>query len=247
MMREKLQKVLADLGLGSRRKIEQWIAAGRITVNGKPAEIGLRVDATARITLDGKPIRRQPKNSLKKRVIMYNKPEGQICSRDDPENRPTVFQALPPSDSGRWIIVGRLDYNSAGLLLFTNDGDFAHQLMHPSSNLEREYAVRIFGRVDGDKLCRLQQGVELEDGLARFNRITHTGHQGINNWYHVTLFEGRNREVRRLWHSQDVKISRLIRVRYAGIELPRDLKPGRWRELSHLDIEMLAKGIKKNA
>lgn len=244
-MREKLQKVLADLGLGSRRKIEQWIAAGRVTVNEKPAEIGLRVGPGARIAIDGRPVQRRPKTPFKRRVIMYNKPEGQICSRDDPEKRPTVFDGLPPCDSGRWIIVGRLDYNSAGLLLFTNDGDFAHQLMHPSSNLEREYAVRVFGRVDANKLCRLQQGVELEDGIAKFTRITHTGMQGVNNWYHVTLMEGRNREVRRLWHSQDVKISRLIRVRYAELSLPRDLKPGAWRELTHLEIEALARGVSK--
>lgn len=245
-MSEKLQKVLAELGLGSRRKIEEWIAAGRIKVNDQIAEIGLRVDQHSRISIDDKLIQRKHTQPFKRRVIIYNKPEGEICSRDDPEKRPTVFQALPPCYSGRWVIVGRLDFNTAGLLIFTNDGDLAHQLMHPSSNLEREYAVRVFGHIDGDKLCRLQQGIQFEDGLARFNRITHTGNQGINTWYHVTLFEGRNREVRRLWQSQDVKISRLIRIRFASVVLPRDLKSGTWRELSRLEIDVLMKCIKNN-
>lgn len=243
-MHDKLQKVLADLGIASRRKIEEWIAAGRIKVDGNIANIGIRVGPQASISIDNKPIHRRKKQPFLRKVILYHKPEGQICTRSDPENRPTVFQFLPPSQPGRWIAIGRLDFNTSGLLLFTNDGDLAHQLMHPSANIEREYAVRTFGHVDGNILRKLQQGVQLEDGMARFERIIHTGGSDLNTWYHVILTEGRNREVRRLWQTQDIKISRLIRVRFANIILPRDLKPGEWRELSDLQIRDLIASIK---
>ena len=230
-MTEKLQKVLANAGFGSRREIERWIAEGRITINGKPAKLGDRIDLSAQITIDNRPVVLRPQQMAKQRVIVYHKPEGEVCTRSDPEGRPTVFDNLPMLRNQRWIAVGRLDITTSGLLLFTTDGELANQLMHPSSEIEREYAVRVLGNVDTEMLKRLQKGVQLEDGMAAFTEIKDAGGTGANHWYHVVLKEGRNREVRRLWETQDVTVSRLIRVRFGNIQLPRLLRPGRYQDL----------------
>ena len=236
---ERLQKVLARWGLGSRREIEGWIRAGRVQVNGRPAELGQRVGEDDRIFVDGKPVRRPRQFRQRCRVLVYHKPVGEVTTRRDPEGRPTVFEHLPRLKTGRWINVGRLDLNTAGLLILTTDGELANRLMHPSSEIEREYAVRVFGEVAPEVFERLLAGVELEDGPARFEKILDAGGQGVNHWYHVILREGRNREVRRLWESQGVQVSRLIRVRYGPVGLPRDLRPGRWRELTDAEVNQL--------
>ncbi len=234
---EKLQKVLARSGLGSRRQLEEWIQAGRVSVNGNLAKLGDRVTAKDRILVDGDPIAAHALEDKKTRVLLYHKPEGEICTRSDPEGRPTVFDHLPLLRYGRWISVGRLDINSAGLLIFTNDGELANRLMHPSANLEREYAVRVFGEVDDAMLRRLKKGVELEDGVAKFTSITDKGGEGRNHWYHVTIGEGRKREVRRLWESQSgIKVSRLIRIRFGKVLLPPQLRSGKWVELEVTEI-----------
>jgi 23S rRNA pseudouridine2605 synthase len=232
-MQERLQKVLAQAGLGSRRQIEQWISAGRIAVNGKAAELGQKVSGRERITLDGRPVHAAPpQQKARPEVLVYHKPAGEVCSRDDPEGRPTVFAALPRPRQGRWIGVGRLDINTSGLLLFTTDGELAHRLMHPSQEIEREYAVRLLGEVDGSMVERLLTGVELEDGPARFVSIEESGGSGANRWFHAIIREGRNREVRRLWESQGVRVSRLTRVRFGPVALERGLRQGRWRPLT---------------
>ena len=228
---EKLQKVLARLGVGSRRDVEVWIAEGRVNVNGSVASLGQRVDSHDAITVDGHLIRREEAAESVRRVLIYNKPEGEVCTRDDPEGRPTIFDRLPRLRTGRWINVGRLDINTTGLLLFTTDGELANRLMHPSREVEREYAVRVFGQVDENKLRDLSRGVQLEDGPAAFKTIKFTGGEGINQWYNVTLTEGRNREVRRLWEAVGVQVSRLIRVRYGDILLPKGLPRGGYTEL----------------
>jgi 23S rRNA pseudouridine2605 synthase len=227
---EKLQKVLARAGLGSRRQIERWIEAGRLTVNGRSAVLGERVEEGSRIVLDGRPV---PLTDIapKARVLLYHKPEGEMCTRTDPQGRPTVFDKLPRLRHGRWISVGRLDFNTSGLLLLTTDGELAHRLMHPSHEVEREYAVRVLGPVDEAMLAHLKRGVRLEDGPARFDDIVDAGGTGANRWYHVVIKEGRNREVRRLWEAVGVAVSRLIRVRYGDIVLPRHLRRGRAEEL----------------
>ena len=225
---EKLQKILARAGLGSRRELEEWITDGRISIDGKKATLGDRVTGRERIRVDGKQLRLKDSIEAKTTVIIYNKPEGQICTKNDPDGRETVFTTLPRLQNGRWIIVGRLDVTTQGLLLFTNNGELAHRLMHPSYEVEREYAVRVKGQVDKAMISRLQQGVELHDGMAKFETITDEGGEGLNHWYKVVLKEGRNRIVRRLWESQDVMVSRLIRVSYADITLPRNLPRGRW-------------------
>ncbi len=235
---EKLQKVAARLGLGSRRLLEQWIQAGRFSVNGVKAKIGDRVSVNDRILLDGRPLRA---NDLRAKsdpvVLIYHKPVGELCSRSDPEGRATVFDKLPKMRAKRWISVGRLDFNTSGLLLFTTDGDLANRLMHPSSNIEREYAVRILGPCTAPMLDRLKKGVRLEDGMARFESIRDAGGEGANHWYHVVLNEGRNRIVRRLFESQDLKVSRLMRVRFGSIALPRFLKPGHHQKLGKVELE----------
>lgn len=228
---EKLQKVLARAGLGSRRDMERMIGEGRVKVNGQAAQLGDRVTAEDRIAVDGKPLSVAPVEEQRKRVLIYNKPEGEICSARDPEGRPTVFDRLPPLKGERWICVGRLDFNTSGLLLFTNDGDLANALMHPSSNIDREYLCRVLGEVTDETLAQLREGVMLDDGMARFTDITDGGGSGANHWYYVCLTEGRNREVRRLWESREVKVSRLKRVRFGTIFLPSRLKLGRWEEL----------------
>lgn len=239
MMTEKLQKVLANTGLASRRAIEQWISDGRVKVDGKVAKLGDRVTRDAKITVDNRLIRLEQEDTFKRRVLLYNKPEGQICSRNDPQKRATVFENFPSVKNGRWLTVGRLDINTSGLLLVTNDGELANRLMHPSSEIEREYAVRVLGKVDAAMLARLKAGVELDDGKAAFDEILDAGGEGANHWYHVILREGRNREVRRLWESQGVKVSRLIRVRYAYFTLERSLRPGKTLELTPAQITEL--------
>jgi len=230
-MTERLQKYLARAGYGSRREIENWIRDGRILVNGKPAELGVSVTAGDRIRIDGRPVAMTDPESHPPRTMAYHKPVGELTTRKDAEGRPTVFDSLPKIRHGRWISVGRLDFNTAGLLLVTTDGELAHRLMHPSWEIEREYAVRILGEVDAAVLQRLQEGVMLEDGLAAFASIQDAGGSGANHWYHVTVREGRNREVRRLWESQGLQVSRLIRVRFGPVSLPRNLRAGRFQDL----------------
>jgi 23S rRNA pseudouridine2605 synthase len=243
-MSEKLQKVLARAGLGSRREIETWITAGRVKVNNEIAKLGDRVELAEKIEVDGRVIRLESAKPVKCRVLMYHKPVGEICARSDPEGRPTVFDKLPNLRGQRWIVIGRLDFNTAGLLLFTNNGDLAHRLMHPSYEMEREYAVRVFGEVKPEILQRLREGVELDDGPANFDEIRDAGGDGSNHWYHVILREGRNREVRRLWESQDIVVSRLIRVRFANIPLPRFLRPGKYQDLEPEQIDELMNMVK---
>jgi 23S rRNA pseudouridine2605 synthase len=239
-MSERLQKFLSQAGIGSRRRVEEWIREGRISVNGRVAQLGDHVGGTETIMLDGKPLRIQSQPS-RRRVLAYYKPVGQVTSRSDPQGRPTVFDGLPHLRRGRWVAVGRLDLNTQGLLLLTTDGNLANRLMHPSSRIEREYAVRVRGEVDSAMLERLRQGVALEDGLARFDEIRDVGGSGVNHWYHAILHEGRNREVRRLWESQGVMVSRLVRVRYGPVSLRRGLHLGKWDELNRDQIRLLLK------
>ena len=234
---QKLQKVLANLGLGSRRKMERWIEEGRVTVDGSVATLGDRVHAGQALRLDGKPLEVDAAEQV--RVLLYHKPVREVCSRDDPEGRKTVFERLPKLKSGRWISVGRLDFNTSGVLLFTTDGALANALMHPSSAIEREYIVRVMGRVDEPMLERLKDGVELDDGPARFSDIQEGGGDGINRFFYVVLMEGRNREVRRLWESQRTTVSRLKRVRYGEVFLPSKLKKGQWLELPQRDVDVI--------
>ncbi|MDX7989843.1 23S rRNA pseudouridine(2605) synthase RluB [Xenorhabdus littoralis] len=230
---EKLQKILARSGHGSRREIEGYIQQGRVSIDGKTATLGDRIEvkSSIKIRLDGRILNIKEPQKTVCRVLAYYKPEGELCTRHDPEGRPTVFDRLPKMQDARWIAVGRLDINTCGLLLFTTDGELANRLMHPSQEVEREYAVRVFGEVDNAKLRQLTQGVQLEDGPASFKTVTFKGGEGINQWYNVTLTEGRNREVRRLWESVGVQVSRLIRVRYGDIVLLKGLPRGGWSEL----------------
>ncbi|MBC3764666.1 23S rRNA pseudouridine(2605) synthase RluB [Neptunicella marina] len=241
-MSEKLQKVLATAGIGSRRQMEEWIQHGRVSVNGDIATLGARVEPGDQIRVDGQLIEKSQQKDVC-RVIMYNKPEGEMCTRHDPEGRPTVFDRIPRIRNGRWIAVGRLDINTSGLLLFTNDGELANRLMHPRHEVEREYAVRVFGEVTPETLNTLKNGVQLEDGLAKFLTIRPRvgDDESINQWYNVTLTEGRNREVRRLWESQDLQVSRLIRVRYGNLELQKRLPQGAWIELELKQVNYLRK------
>lgn len=232
---EKLQKVLARAGCGSRREMERAIVAGEVSVNGRPATLGDRVGSSDDITFRGKNIKSKAQVS-KRRVILYNKPEGEICSRSDPQGRRTVYNALPRLSGERWISVGRLDYNTSGLLLFTNDGDLANKLMHPSSVIDREYLVRIQGEVDDAMKRRLVEGVLLDDGMARFTDIVDGAGESRNRWFYCVVMEGRNREVRRLWESQGVRVSRLKRVRYGNIFIPSHVRVGQWLELNNKEI-----------
>lgn len=234
---EKLQKALARAGVASRRTIEEWIEAGRIEVNGKPAHIGQRVGPRDRVRVDGRPVPlRHPDDDL--RLLLYHKPAGEIVTANDPQGRPTVFEGLPRVKGARWVAIGRLDFNTSGLLLFTTSGALAERLMHPRYEIEREYAVRILGRLGEEQEARLQQGVVLEDGPARFEALVDAGGEGANHWYHVTLREGRNREVRRMFESVGVQVSRLIRVRFGPFRLPPDLRRGQWRELDATQIAL---------
>jgi len=225
---ERIQKLLAHQGVASRRQVDSMLQQGRITVNGKPAKPGDQISGREKIALDGKLIRINTHESRPK-LMMYHKPLGQVCTRSDPEGRPDVFQNLPNLERGRWVSIGRLDINTSGLILFTDQGELANRLMHPSFEIEREYAVRVHGTVDADMLQQLSQGVELDDGMAKFDQIIDGGGEGTNHWYHVVLKEGKNREVRRLWESVGVEVSRLIRVRYDSFNLPKWLKPGKYR------------------
>lgn len=236
-MKERLQKALARSGLGSRREIENWIEAGLVTVNGRIARLGDQASETDRIRVRGQWVRMT--TNLRPRTLAYHKPRGEITTRKDPEGRPTVFKRLPGLRAGRWIAIGRLDANTSGLLLFANDGQLANRLMHPSAEIEREYAVRALGEVNAQTLMRLTEGVKLDDGVARFETIVDAGGSGANRWYHVVLREGRNREVKRLWDSQGITVSRLIRVRYGPIGLGRQLKMGRWRDLDPDEMRSL--------
>lgn len=247
-MSEKIQKVLANAGIGSRRQVEAMIEEGRITVNGRKATIGDRMTYHDTICVDGREIKLIKSKNQKSRVLLYHKPEGEMCTRHDPEGRPTIFESLPLIRNSRWICVGRLDFNTSGLLLITNDGELANHLMHPSSEIEREYAVRVRGDVDGDTLIKLEKGIKLEDGLARFEQIVDAGGSGANHWFHVMVKEGRNRLVRRLWEALGFTVSRLIRIRFGPIYLPAGLKRGRHVELSDdevAELENFIKGLKK--
>lgn len=240
-MSEKIQKILANAGMGSRRQIESWIQEGRVTVNNHIATIGDRMTYHDKVCIDGREIKLARSKNQHTRVLVYHKPEGEMCTRHDPEGRPTIFERLPIIRNSRWICVGRLDYNTAGLLLITNDGHLANTLMHPSSEVEREYAVRIRGDVSERVLERLKKGVKLEDGMAHFDTIEHVGGTGANHWYHVIVREGRNRLVRRLWESQDLTVSRLIRVRFGPVYLTPSIRQGKYTELTEEEITELAR------
>ncbi len=240
MKPERIQKVMAQAGIGSRRQIESWVKEGRITVDGKPAEIGQLITRDQRFTLNGKPIRLRPKAPTQ--VLILNKPEGVICSRNDPEHSKNVFDILPRTKHDRWVLVGRLDINTSGLLLVTNNGELANRLMHPSSEIEREYAVRVLGEATEEQLQQLLEGIELEDGPASFLSISEAEGTGSNHWYHVVLKEGRNREVRRLWDAVGLKVSRLIRIRYGMIGLPRLLR-GQYKDLPEKQVTALMQSV----
>lgn len=237
---ERLQKALAAAGLGSRREIEGWIEAGRITVNGRPATLGQRVLPDDLVSIDGRALRRlAPAASALPRVIVYNKPEGEICSRKDPEGRPSVFEQLPRLRDGRWVLVGRLDLNTAGLLLATDHGELANRLMHPGFGIEREYLVRVSGEIDDAMLARLRKGIMLDDGMAAFDVVVERGGSGRNRWFAVVLREGRNREVRRLWEAEGCVVSRLKRVRFGPVALGSRDRRGGWRELDEVAVRQL--------
>ncbi|MEQ1438157.1 23S rRNA pseudouridine(2605) synthase RluB [Fontimonas sp. SYSU GA230001] len=244
-MSERIQKALATAGIASRREIERLIAEGRILVNGRPAQIGQSIDRDDKVRVDGRPVALQRKADSP-RVLIYKKRVGEVVTRDDPEGRRTVFRKLPKLEQGRWIAVGRLDINTSGLLLFTNHGELARRLTHPSFEIPREYAVRVHGVVDDDLVRRLTTGVELDDGPARFDTMRPApGEDGeaSNQWYTVTLREGRNREVRRLFESQGLQVSRLIRVRYGPIELGRGIKSGTAREATPAEVQALMAAV----
>jgi 23S rRNA pseudouridine2605 synthase len=237
---ERLQKVLATAGHGSRRTIEEWIRNGRVTVNGRIAQLGDRAALNDDIRLDGRRLQLGPPEGIGREVLLYHKPLGEVTTRRDPQNRPTVFERLPPPSQGRWINVGRLDVNTSGLLLFTTDGELAHRLMHPSTQIEREYLVRVRGQPGPEAVRKLLAGIELEDGPARFDRVVASRTEGSHAWFNVVLREGRNREVRRMWNAAGWEVSRLMRVRYGPVELPRDLTAGQWRKASAAIVERLA-------
>jgi 23S rRNA pseudouridine2605 synthase len=240
---ERIQKVLAQLGLGSRREIEEWIKAGRIVLNGRKAELGERCGPGDRATVNGRPIHLARNSGAATRVLLYHKPTGEVVSRRDPEGRPVIFTQLPRPERGRWIAVGRLDINTQGLLLVTTNGELANRLMHPSRQVERQYAVRVLGNIDPAVIDRLARGVDLEDGPARFETIEAAGGEGANKWFHVSLREGRNRIVRRLWESQGIAVSRLIRIRFAGVELPPRLRMGHSQDLPPEQVAALMASV----
>ena len=235
---ERLHKLLAQSGVGSRREMEELIVAGRVTVNGETAQLGQSANPGDRVKVNGRLVNLRFSNRLP-RMIIYHKPEGEIVSRDDPDHRPTVFTSLPRLTGSRWVAVGRLDFNTSGLLLFTTSGELANRLMHPRYNLVREYAVRVLGELSLDAQQRLLQGVELDDGPAQFATFQDGGGDGANHWYRVSLFEGRNREVRRMFEAVGVAVSRLMRVRYGPFVLPPNLKRGQVVEMDEKDVQKL--------
>jgi 23S rRNA pseudouridine2605 synthase len=242
----KLHKVLAQAGMGSRLEMEQLIMEGRISVNNEPAHIGQRIQYSDHVKVNGKPIRFRIE-APPTRVIAYHKPAGEVVTHDDPQNRPTVFRKLPKLYQGKWQSVGRLDLNTEGLLLFSSSGDLANNLMHPRFGLEREYAVRVLGKLNKEEKQKLLDGVQLDDGMAQFGSIEDGGGEGANCWYRVTISEGRNREVRRMFESVGHAVSRLIRIRYGAMMLPRGLKRGAWMELGETDIRALMNAVSTNS
>ncbi len=238
-MSERLQKLMARAGLGSRRQLEADIAAGSLTVNGRAATLGDRAEAGDRIQYQRRRYRVEPGEQRDIRLIAYHKPEGRVTTRSDEQNRPTVFEHLPHLRSARWIAIGRLDINTSGLLMFTDNGDLAHGLMHPSSEVEREYACRVRGPVAEEDVKKLVAGVELDDGVARFQRCVFEGGTDNNQWYRAVLCEGRNREVRRMWDSIGYRISRLIRVRYGPVRLPGYLRAGKYADVDDAECREL--------
>ena len=242
-MAERIQKLLARAGYGSRREIERLMKAGEILVNGKQPELGAKITESDQVILRGQKLHLESKLKASPKVLMYHKQSGEVSTTKDPEGRPTVFDKLPKLPSGRWIQIGRLDFNTDGLLLFTNDGELANRLMHPSYEIEREYAVRVLGNVTDEMINQLRAGVELEDGKANFTQIKFGGGEGANQWYHVVLKEGRTREVRRMWEMFDLKVSRLIRTRYGTVSLPRYLSRGRHEELEFKAMRTLFESV----
>jgi len=243
---ERLQKILARGGFGSRREVEKLIEAGLVKVNGKVAVLGERARETDTIQVRDQPVRETRLAVQPTQVILYNKPEGQVCSRRDEKGRETIYSHLPRIINSRWVSVGRLDLNTSGLLVLTNNGELANRMMHPSYEMEREYSVRVFGEVSGEILTRLKKGVKLEDGWAKFDRIDKIPQQeedAMNQWYRVVIKEGRNREVRRIWESQGVQVSRLIRTRYGAFDLPRNLRRAKSEALSWKQINQLLKSV----
>ncbi len=238
------QKLLANAGLGSRRNIEQRIKSGDILINRETAVLGQTLQEDDIVEVDGTVYKVVTEKSISEsRVIIYNKQVGVVTTRKDPEKRPTVFENLPKVQAGRWISVGRLDINTSGLLLLTTDGMLANALMHPSNQVDREYACRVRGNITNDTLSQLRNGVTLEDGVAKFTDISDDGGDGQNHWYHVVLLEGKNREVRRLWEAVGAQVSRLKRVRYGAVFLPSTLKRGQWKEMSSKDVKTLKKDV----
>ncbi|MGH8578641.1 MAG: pseudouridine synthase [Gammaproteobacteria bacterium] len=236
---ERLQKLLARAGLGSRRALERWIQAGRVTVNGRIAHLGDSASAGDRIRVDGKLLARRLLRTQAVRVLAYHKPAGLVSSRVRQSGCASVYEQLPPLPGGRWLGIGRLDIDTSGLMLFTNNGELAYRLMHPTRRIEREYAVRVWGEVSDQTVGQLLIGIELAEGIARFEGIRYAGGTGRNQWFHCMLSEGRNREVRRLWGSQGCTVSRLIRVRYGPVALEKALRRGRCRELSADEVAKL--------
>lgn len=234
---ERLQKLLSQAGLGSRREMERWIESGLVQVNGVPAKLGNCATEDDKISVRGRAIDNPLKRINKTRILLYYKPVGEISSRRDPKHERTVFDHLPHLKQGRWVQVGRLDINTSGLLIFTNNGELANRLMHPKYEMEREYAVRVYGQVSAEVIATLLKGVPLDEGIAKFKKVEFRGGEGTNSWYHVVLTEGRNREVRRLWQSQGVEVSRLVRVRYGQFQLPRSLDRGKFVELPAKEVE----------
>ncbi len=243
---ERVQKALASAGYGSRRQLEAQIKDRKISINGSICSLGDRVSPGDKIRIDGRLIALDLNIERRRRVLAYHKPEGVVTTRSDPEGRPTVFDHLPYLKYGRWVVIGRLDINTSGLLLLTTDGELANKLMHPSSEIEREYAVRVLGEVKKETMEALHSGVDLEDGIAKFDTVLSAGGEGANRWYNVTLKEGRNREVRRLWEAVGHTVSRLTRTRYGIIELNRRLARGRWEELDFRQVNSLAKSVGLN-
>jgi len=240
---ERLHKVLAQVGIGSRRDMEDWILSGRVSVNGQPAHIGQLVSLGDRVKVNGKLVNLRFESDRLPRVLMYHKQEGEIVSRSDPEGRPSVFASLPKVRGGRWVNVGRLDFNTSGLLLFTTSGELANRLMHPRYQIMREYAVRVLGELSEDARHQLLDGIKLEDGEARFITFEDAGGEGANHWYRVTLSEGKNREVRRMFEAVGVTVSRLMRVRYGPLMLPPSLKRGRSEDLNEAQVTTLLEAV----